>query len=168
MRKFLVGLLVVLGLMGATMALDVDKVSVGGSYTVNYSDALGGYQSVPNCWGAELGYDLKPGTVLIGEVGVGYNKGVALTAMGGVRYFLPFELPPDWLYFYVQALGGVAHKTGYDHGTGLAVGVGGGFLIRLDKERHWSFKPVQVDYIHTFGDVSANTVRISVGFGYHF
>lgn len=168
MRKYLVGLLVVIGLMGFSVALDLDKVSVGGGYTVSYVDSSNGYQSVPNGWGAEIGYDLTKPVTVFGEVGVGYRHGVMVTAMGGVRYMLSelVELPPDWLSYYVQVFGGVAHKAGQDPGTGLAVGVGGGMLIRLDK--HWHFKFAQVDYIHQFGEVSANKVRVSCGVQYHF
>lgn len=168
MRKFLVGLVVLFGLMGVAYGLELDKVSVGASYAVNYIDAGEQYHSVPNGWLAEVGYNISPCTAIIGEVGVGYEHGTMLTAMGGVRYMLsmPVELPPDWLSYYVQALGGVAHKTGENHGTGLAAGVGAGVLIKLDK--HWDFKVAQVDYIHQFGEVSANVVRFSCGVHYRF
>lgn len=69
---------------------------------------------------------------------------------------------------FVRVLIGGAHVGGRGaSGTSLAEGFGGGIDIRARKL--FSFRPIQVDYIHShFNSTGQNNFRISAGLVFHF
>lgn len=69
---------------------------------------------------------------------------------------------------FVRVLIGGAHVGGGGtSGTSLAAGFGGGIDIHAAKRV--SFRPIQIDYIHShINNVGQNNIRLSIGLVFHF
>jgi outer membrane immunogenic protein len=167
-------------------AQSLQRLELGGAFSFVDTNAppgkCGCFQTLGGAgW---VGYSFSPNLAIAGEVGSSHASNINGTAadltltsfLAGPRYSLR-----RWGVFvpFGQVLIGGAHASGAltptasgtaGSANAFAMAAGGG--LDIEAWRHWSFRPLQLDYFLTRFDNGSNNhqnnLRVGMGVAYHF
>lgn len=165
MRKLMLSLGILLVL---PLAARAQSFNLYGGYSFVHLDSSPNTANL-NGWDAAFTDNIIPAVGITADLSGTYGSinGVSGSSFHTFMFGPQLRFPAPVSPFVHGLVGGVHVSGGGVSGTSLAAGFGGGIDIHVDKLL--SFRPIQIDYIHShFNSTGQDNFRISAGLVFHF